>query len=85
LRPERFLVAATAVGLLGLVGAIGRPVLFLALDSEQELMELSAHSPLRPPVVKILKRFLEAPKSPLQRHFGMLVHISNSRITKFHA
>jgi hypothetical protein len=50
------------------------------------LMKLPADPPLRPAVVQILKRPLEAPKRPPQRNFGILVHVVlDSGGTKFHA
>ena len=61
-------------------------MLLVALDGEQELMKLPADASLRPAVVQILKRPLEAPKRPLQRNFGILVHVVlDSGVTKFHA
>ena len=78
--PQRFLIGRAVVGLVGL------DVLLVALDGKQELMKLPADAPFRPSVLQVLERPLEAPKGPLQRDSGVLVHIfSNSHVTKFHA
>jgi len=80
LRRQRFVISQLDDGLVGL------QVLLVALDGEQELMKLPPDAPLRPTIVQVLKRPLEAPKCPPQRNFGILVHVVlDSRVTKFHA
>jgi len=83
LRWRRFLIGPAALGLAGFY------VLRLAFDRQQELMKLPADAPLRPAVIQILERTLETSERPMQRNFGILVHMSvvfpESGTTKFHA
>ena len=47
----------------------------IALDGEQQLMELPADPAFRPAVLQMFERAFEAAQRPVQRHFRMLLHV----------
>ena len=57
----------------------------VALDRQQELMKLESHPPFGRPIVEVAQGTLEAPKRPVKRQFGMLIHAAGFHATKLHA